>query len=208
RWTTRSQCPVVEVREYSAAHSDTTFENQRALALYDSSAAFRFEIPEADSRHTVQEFQIGGTSARFSKFVIQRGTLECELRKPKGTSNSMILAPLFDLKFLRRTRGTRCRNFKSAALGGCRQPRARLRCDLSAAPSVATSALAVRMRRPSRPGGPTNCAPIGSPPSPANSGSDKAGNPVSVHNVQNTGSPVEPSPLGATPGVAGVRMAS
>jgi len=25
--------------------------------------------------------------------------------------------PLFDLKFLRRTRGTRCRNFKSAALG-------------------------------------------------------------------------------------------
>jgi hypothetical protein len=28
----------------------------------------------------------------------------------------MILVPLFDLKFLRRTRGTRCRNFKSAAL--------------------------------------------------------------------------------------------
>jgi hypothetical protein len=55
-------------------------------------------------------------SARFSKFVIQRGTLEYELRKPKGTSNSMILVPLFDLKFLRRTRGTRCRNFKSAAL--------------------------------------------------------------------------------------------
>jgi hypothetical protein len=64
----------------------------------------------------VQEFQIGGTSARFSKFVIQRGTLGHELRKPKGTSNSMILVPLFDLKFLRRTRGTRCRNFKSAAL--------------------------------------------------------------------------------------------
>src|SRR5213595_417064 len=39
-----------------------------------------------------------------------------ELRKPKGTSNSMIRVPLFDLKFLRRTRGTRCRNFKSAAL--------------------------------------------------------------------------------------------
>jgi hypothetical protein len=64
----------------------------------------------------VQEFQIGGTSARFSKFVIQRGTLEYELRKPKGTSNSMILVPLLDLKFLGRTRGTRCRNFKSAAL--------------------------------------------------------------------------------------------
>src|ERR1700751_4402443 len=56
------------------------------------------------------------TSARFSKFVIQRGTFGHELRKPKGTSNSMILVPLFDLKFLRRPRGTRCRNFKSAAL--------------------------------------------------------------------------------------------
>jgi hypothetical protein len=36
---------------------------------------------------------------RFSKFVIQGGTFEYELRKPKGTSNSMILVPLFDLKF-------------------------------------------------------------------------------------------------------------
>src|SRR5262249_27740859 len=45
-------------------------------------------------------------SARFSKFVIQRGTLEYELRKPKGTSDSMILVPLFDLKFLTRTHGT------------------------------------------------------------------------------------------------------
>jgi len=35
-----------------------------------------------------------GPSARFSKFVIQRGTLGHELRKPKGTSNSMILVPL------------------------------------------------------------------------------------------------------------------
>src|SRR5207302_10752211 len=57
------------------------------------------------------------TSARFSKFVIQRGTLGHELRKPKGTGNSMILVPLFDLKFLSRTRDPRCRNFKSAALG-------------------------------------------------------------------------------------------
>ena len=66
-------------------------------------------------------------SARFSKFVIQRSTLEYELRKPKGTSNSMILVPLFDLKFLRRTRGARCRNFKSASLArsarGSPQPR-------------------------------------------------------------------------------------
>src|SRR5262249_1877725 len=32
----------------------------------------------------------------------------------------MILVPLFDLKFLKRARGKRCRNFKSAApSGGC-----------------------------------------------------------------------------------------
>jgi hypothetical protein len=44
-----------------------------------------------------------GPSARFSKFVIQRGTLGHELRKPKGTSNSMTLVPLFDLKFSQQT---------------------------------------------------------------------------------------------------------
>ena len=49
---------------------------------------------------------IGRTSARFSKFVIRRGTLGHELRKPKGTSNSMILVPLVDLKFLVCTRVT------------------------------------------------------------------------------------------------------
>src|SRR5205823_14678427 len=32
--------------------------------------------------------------------------------------NSLILVPLFDLKFLRRTRSTWCRNFKSAARPG------------------------------------------------------------------------------------------
>jgi hypothetical protein len=48
--------------------------------------------------------------------VIRCGTLGHELRKPKGTSNSMILVPLFDLKFLRWTRVNGCRNFTSAAL--------------------------------------------------------------------------------------------
>jgi hypothetical protein len=38
--------------------------------------------------------------------VIRRGTLGHELRKPKGTSNSMILVPLVDLKFLMCTRVT------------------------------------------------------------------------------------------------------
>src|SRR5919199_506245 len=72
-----------------------------------------FHRPRGYSRASPRWMQ---PRARFSKFVIQRGTLGNELRKPKGTSNSMILVPLFDLKFLKRTRGTRCRNFKSAAL--------------------------------------------------------------------------------------------
>src|SRR5881227_99722 len=48
---------------------------------------------------------------------MQRGTLEYELRKPKGTSNSMILVPLFDLNFLRRTRGHTVQEFQ---IGGTR----------------------------------------------------------------------------------------
>jgi hypothetical protein len=39
-------------------------------------------------------------SARFPKFVTQGSTLLNEFRKAKGTSKSMILVPLFDLKFL------------------------------------------------------------------------------------------------------------
>ena len=41
-----------------------------------------------------------GLSAPFPKLVIHRGGLGHELRKERGTSNSMILVPLFDLKFL------------------------------------------------------------------------------------------------------------
>ena len=40
----------------------------------------------------------------------------------------MILVPLFDLKFLTRTRGRCCRNFKSAALAP--RPRPRFRADV------------------------------------------------------------------------------
>src|SRR5262249_4074746 len=39
-------------------------------------------------------------SAPLPKFVIHRGRLGHELRKQRGTSKSMILVPLFDLKFL------------------------------------------------------------------------------------------------------------
>ena len=42
----------------------------------------------------------GKPSAPFPKFVIHLNTHLHELRKPRGTSNSMILVPLFDLKFL------------------------------------------------------------------------------------------------------------
>src|SRR5882724_3337393 len=45
------------------------------------------------------------TSAPFPNFGNKR-----------GTRNSIIVVPPFDLKFLIRTRGTHCRNFKSAAL--------------------------------------------------------------------------------------------
>jgi hypothetical protein len=39
-------------------------------------------------------------SAPLPKFVIRCSTLGHELRKRRGTSNDLILVPLFDLKFL------------------------------------------------------------------------------------------------------------
>ena len=74
--------------------------------------------------------------------------------------------------------------------------------------NIEMSAVAVRNSRASRPGPPTSCTPMGSPLSPASNGSDKAGSPVNVHKVQKAGSPVALSPSGATPGAAGVMMAS
>src|SRR5262244_2000063 len=47
-----------------------------------------------------QIFTSAPDSAPFPKFVIHLSTLLHELRKQRGTSNSMILVPLFDLKFL------------------------------------------------------------------------------------------------------------
>jgi hypothetical protein len=57
-----------------------------------------------------------GSSAPFPKFVIRRSTLSRELRKQRGTSNSMILVPLFDLKFLTEFAAGDVGTFKSAAL--------------------------------------------------------------------------------------------
>ncbi|HUF79779.1 MAG TPA: hypothetical protein VMN03_01490, partial [Burkholderiales bacterium] len=52
------------------------------------------------ARHEVRFRQSFCASARFPKFVTQRSTLLKEFRKAKGTSKSVILVPLFDLKFL------------------------------------------------------------------------------------------------------------
>jgi hypothetical protein len=49
----------------------------------------------------VQPGWIDPASALHPKFVIRCSTLFHELRMQKGTSKSMILVPLFDLKFLR-----------------------------------------------------------------------------------------------------------
>src|SRR5262249_22256384 len=45
-------------------------------------------------------FAVRAASAPFPKFVIRLCTLRHELRKQRGTSDSMMLVPLFDLKFL------------------------------------------------------------------------------------------------------------
>src|SRR5262249_7004101 len=57
---------------------------------------------------------------------------------------SMILVPLFDLKFLRRTCGTRCRNFKSAALTPSQRRRAGGRLWHGASSRVKTQAVLTR----------------------------------------------------------------
>src|SRR5215813_9926345 len=56
-------------------------------------AARRFAFAQASPYIT--------TSAPLPKFVIHRGPLGHELRKQRGTSKSMILVPLFDLKVLK-----------------------------------------------------------------------------------------------------------
>jgi hypothetical protein len=62
----------------------------------DDSAAFLFEVPGSNSPLALQELQIGGTGARFPKFVFRCSTRFNELRKVKvmGTDKSMVLVPL------------------------------------------------------------------------------------------------------------------
>ena len=81
-------------------------------------------------------------------------------------------------------------------------PTARTLCTAS------ISQRAVRSSRASSPFSPTSCTPIGMPEAPVSKGKVTAGTPQSVQVVQNTGLPVEPRPLGASPGAAGVRIAS
>src|SRR5712691_495275 len=56
------------------------------------------------------------TSAPLPKFVIHRGNLQHELRKQRGTSNSMILVRLLNLRFLTEHAAMNDRNLKFAAL--------------------------------------------------------------------------------------------
>jgi hypothetical protein len=46
---------------HGAATPERTSGSKGHQQTYDSSAAFRFEIPGIDSQQVVQEFQIGGT---------------------------------------------------------------------------------------------------------------------------------------------------
>jgi len=48
----------------------------------------------------LQELEIGGTNAPLPKFVITWRHFLTRTRKQRGTSNSMILVPLFDFKLL------------------------------------------------------------------------------------------------------------
>src|SRR5215475_5305545 len=59
--------------------------------LLHRSLSIRFRSGDEDAHHS---------SAPFPKLVIQFSTLWHELRKQRGTGNSMILVPVFDLKFL------------------------------------------------------------------------------------------------------------
>ena len=54
----------------------------------------------ADHPDAVEALPVWRTSAPLPKFVMHRSNLRHELRKQRGTSKSMILVPLFDLKFL------------------------------------------------------------------------------------------------------------
>src|SRR2546426_11760448 len=47
----------------------------------------------------VCELRVRGTGVPIPKFATTRGTLSCELRNQRDTSNSMILVPLLNPKF-------------------------------------------------------------------------------------------------------------
>jgi glyoxylate/hydroxypyruvate reductase A len=90
--------PKVTITPHNAAASDPRALVANILAKSNAS--------RPACRSSMRSIVPPATSARFSKFVIRCGTLGHELRKPKGTSNSRILVPLFDLKFLKWTRVT------------------------------------------------------------------------------------------------------
>ena len=93
-------------RDFPREHEPCPIGSDRALdtAHHHRARGARQEAPEEARRGggagAEAEAVRGATSAPFPKFVIPRSIPRHELRKQRGTSNSMILVPLFDLKFL------------------------------------------------------------------------------------------------------------
>src|SRR3954447_22363509 len=82
---------------------------------------FIFEAVPTSADATVLEMDVTPVPTFRSSYTISAITFY-ELRKAMGTSEFMILVPLFDLKSLGSFRRLRCRDFKSAALisaGAC-----------------------------------------------------------------------------------------
>jgi hypothetical protein len=75
--------------------SDTNFGSKGALPIYDFWCRFRFEVPVANSRHPVQELQIGGTRAVTHK----SGTLT-DLAMSALPSEADIRASLQPVRFV------------------------------------------------------------------------------------------------------------
>src|SRR6202521_3586346 len=106
-------CFARSARSGSAAISFALTNRCSPLAVSVTTITGRRAARSALTSASVSSFT---TSAPFPKFVNHRSAPCTNFGNKRGTSNSIIVMPLIDLKFLLRTRGSHCRNFKSAAL--------------------------------------------------------------------------------------------
>src|SRR5438105_6742150 len=106
-------CFVRSARSGSAAISLAFPSRCSPLAVSVTTITGRRAARSTLTSASVSDFT---TSAPFPKFVNHRSAPCTNFGNKRGTRNSIIVVPPFDLKFLIRTRGTYCRNFKSAAL--------------------------------------------------------------------------------------------